>query len=387
MGSEIGMSGTQTQARERASSTPEVKVVGEDGSNEEAAPAAPRKRGLVVGIVAILAIAAIGFGGHKWWFGRSHVTTDNAQVEGHITPVLARVGGYVSDVRVSENQQVKAGDTLAILDDRDLRARLAQADGELSALEATVGMGASVGQAEAQISAARSSAAAATASVAQARANADRAQSDLARYETLARRNIISQLQLDGARAAATAAAAQLRAAQQNAAAAQDQIAAATAAAESASGRVAAARAARDQVALQLSYTAILAPADGMVSKKSVEVGQLVNPGQPLMAVVPLRDVWVVANLKETEIADVRKGNTVDFTVDAYPDQTFRGEVESLSPATGAKFSLLPPDNATGNFTKVVQRIPVKIHVSGGEDATHPLRPGMSAEVVIATRS
>ena len=380
------MSGPQTQVKERASGAPEVKMVTEEDVQGEVVQTPPKKRGLVVVVVGVLALALIGFGAHRWWFGRSHVTSDNAQVEGHITPVLARVGAYVSDVRVADNQQVKAGDTLAILDDRDLRSRLAQADAELSALEATVGVGDRVGQAEAQISAARSGAAAATATIAQARANADRAESDLARYETLAKRNIISQQQLDGARAGAAAAAAQLQAAQQNAHAAQDQVASATAAAQSASSRVAAARAARDQVALQLSYTAVVAPTDGMVSKKSVEVGQLVSPGQPLMAVVPLKDVWVVANLKETEIEDIRKGNSVEFTVDSYPGRTFQGLVESLSPATGAKFSLLPPDNATGNFTKVVQRIPVKIHVAGGEDAEHPLRPGMSAEVVIATR-
>jgi membrane fusion protein (multidrug efflux system) len=379
------MSGT-TQVRERASGAPEVKVVGEEDIESDVVQAPPKKRKLVLLVVGLAALALVGFGARKWWFGRSHVTTDNAQVEGHITPVLARVGGYVTEVRVADNQKVKAGDTLAVLDDRDLLARFAQADAELTALQAAAGDGERVGQTEAQIAAARSGAAAATATVAQARANADRAQADLARYETLAKRNIISQQQLDGARAAATAAAAQLQAAQQNAQAAQDQIASAAAAAQGASAKVAAARAARDQVALQLSYTRVVAPSDGVVSKKSVEVGQLVSPGQPLMAVVPLNDVWVVANLKETEIEEIRQGNTVEFTVDAYPDRTFRGELESLSPATGAKFSLLPPDNATGNFTKVVQRIPVKIHVTGGEDATHPLRPGMSAEVVIATR-
>jgi membrane fusion protein (multidrug efflux system) len=380
-----GMSATQTEARGRTAGVADVPVLDEEVVAEEVAPGG-RKRKLIFLVVGVLALTLIGFAARGWWFGRSHVTSDNAQVEGHITPVLARVGAYVADVRVADNQQVKAGDTLAVLDDRDLRTRLAQAEGELGALEATLGVGTSVGQVEAQISAARSTAAAATATVAQARANADRLQADLARYERLAADNIISRQQLDAVRANAMAATAQLQAAQQNAQAAQDQIASATAAAQSASSRVAAARAARDEAALQLSYTHILAPADGLVSKKSVEVGQLVSPGQPLMAIVPLRDVWVVANLKETEIEDIQRGDSVDFTVDAYPDRTFHGLVESLSPATGAKFSLLPPDNATGNFTKVVQRIPVKIQVAGGEDTAHPLRPGMSAEVVIATR-
>jgi len=149
---------------------------------------------------------------------------------------------------------------------------------------------------------------------------------------------------------------------------------------------VGAARAARDQAALNLSYTRITAPADGVVSKKTVEVGQLVQPGQPLMSLVPLGDVWVTANLKETQTADVSQGDPADFTVDAYPGRHFSGHVESLSPATGAKFSLLPPDNATGNFTKVVQRIPVRIRLDGKNDPAHPLRPGMSVVVTIQTK-
>jgi len=149
--------------------------------------------------------------------------------------------------------------------------------------------------------------------------------------------------------------------------------------------RVAAARATRDQAALQLSYTRITAPANGVVSKKAVELGQLVQPGQPLMTVVPLEDVWVTANLKETETADVTPGDSADITVDAYQGVHFRGHVESLSPATGAKFSLLPPDNATGNFTKVVQRIPVRIHLDSPVDPAHMLRPGMSVVATIKT--
>src|SRR2546430_6950042 len=138
--------------------------------------------------------------------------------------------------------------------------------------------------------------------------------------------------------------------------------------------------------ALNLSYTRITAPAEGVVSKKTVEVGQLVQPGQPPMSLVPLGDVWVTANLKETQTADLSPGDPADFTVDAYPGRHFSGHVESLSPATGAKFSLLPPDNATGNFTKVVQRIPVRIRLDGKNDAAHPLRPGMSVNVTITTK-
>ena len=321
--------------------------------------AAPRGRSRVVFLImGVALLGLVGFGAKRWWFARSHVSTDNAQVDGHIIPILPKVGGFVADVRVRENQEVKAGDTLVVLDDRDFRVRLAQTEADLAALLATVSSRTRVGQAEA--------------AVAQAQANALKAHADLARVEPLALQDIVSAQQLDAARAAAAAADAQLASAQ--------------AALVGADARVAASRAARDQAALQLSYTRIIAPATGVVSKKSVEVGQLEQPGQPLMAIVPLQDVWVVANLKETETADVTAGDPAEITVDAYPGRRFRGQVESLAPATGAKFSLLPPDNATGNFTKVVQRIPVRIRLAGPADPAHPLRPGMSAVVTIQTK-
>jgi membrane fusion protein, multidrug efflux system len=328
----------------------------------------------------------VAYGLHSWWVGRTHVSTDDAQVEGHITPILPRVGGYVAEIRVKENQEVKAGDTLVVLDDRDLRARLAQADAELAALLASTGADGHVGQAAAQVGVAQAGAQAANATIASARANARKAHQDLERMRTLAERAIISRQQLDAAQAAADAADAQVTAAQQNAQAAGSQITAAQAGLQAAGSRVAAARAAREQIALQLSYTRVVAPAAGTIARKNVEVGQLVQPGQPLMTVVPLNDTWVVANLKETDIEKVRVGDEVEFTLDSYPDHEFKGRVESLSPATGAKFALLPPDNATGNYTKVVQRIPVRIRLAGAAEPRFPLRPGMSAVVTIATQ-
>jgi membrane fusion protein (multidrug efflux system) len=208
--------------------------------------------------------------------------------------------------------------------------------------------------------------------VRQAQANADKAHQDLERIRQLASQDIASKQQLDGAEAAVQSADAALAAAQ--------------AALVAADARVASARAQRDQAALNLAYTRLTAPAGGVVAKKSVEVGQLVQPGQPLLAVVPLSDVWLTANLKETEVANVKPGDPVDFTVDAYPGRHFRGHVESIAPATGARFSLLPPDNATGNFTKVVQRIPVRIRPDGPADPVHPLRPGMSVVTNIQTK-
>lgn len=364
------------------------KVAPVAGDSPAGAAGVARKEGRRSKVPLILGAAALVFaiwGVRHWWLGRDHVTTDNAQVEGHITPVLARVGGFVTEVRAAENIQVKEGDTVVILDDRDLRARLAQSDAELNVLLASVGRSGRVGQAMAQVSVAKSGAAAANATIAQAQANAQKASADLQRYRALAERNIISRQQVDAADATARAASAQLLAAQQSAHAAEEQVTGASAGLEAADARVAAARAARDQVQLQLSYTRVIAPAAGYVAKKSVEVGQLVQPGQPLMTVVPLTDTWVVANLKETDISDIKPGDKVEIHVDSYGNRKIQGHVESLSPATGARFSLLPPDNATGNFTKVVQRIPVRIRIDSPADPARPLRPGMSVDVDIAT--
>src|SRR3989475_4903901 len=337
---------------------PRSRIAASAPSSETPAKATPkRSRRTVFLIMGVVLLGLLVFGARKWWFGRNHVSTDNAQVDGHIVPILPKVGGYVAEVRVDENHAVKAGDTLVVLDDRDFRARLAQTDADLAALLATVSSRTRVGQAEA--------------AVAQAQANALKANADLSRIEPLAIQNVVSQQQLDAARAAATAAQAQLASAQ--------------AALVGADARVAAARAARDQTALQLSYTRITAPSHGVVSKKSVELGQLVQPGQALMTVVPLDDIWGTANPKGNETADVTPGDSADVTVDAYKGRHFRGHVESLAPATGAKFSLLPPDNATGNFTKVVQRIPVRIRLDSAPDAVHPLRPGMSVVATIKT--
>jgi membrane fusion protein (multidrug efflux system) len=310
---------------------------------------------LIMGVV-LFGLVAVGI--RRWIYSLSHVSTDNAQVDGHIIPILPKVGGYVLDVRTDENRPVQAGDTLVVLDDRDYKARLAQAEADLAVALAGVSNRARVGQAEAQ--------------VAQAQANAEKAHADLERIKPLAEKDIVPKQALDAAEAASRAADAALAAAQ--------------AALLGADARVAAARAARDQAALNLSYTRIIAPAEGVVSKKSVELGQLVQPGQPLMSLVPLSDVWVTANLKETQTADVTPGDPVDFTVDAYRGRHFSGHVESLAPATGARFSLLPPDNATGNFTKVVQRIPVRIRLDGKNDPGRPLRPGMSVTVTIKTK-
>ncbi len=318
----------------------------------------PRRRPVTFMVLGLI-VVALGYGGvRRLLWGRTHESTDNAQVDGHIVPILPKVGGFVAEVRVQDNQPVRGGDTLVILDDADFRAKLAQTEADYHAALAGVSSNTRVGQAEAAIR--------------QAEGNARKAHADLDRLQPLAQRDIVSQQQLDAAQAAATAADAQVSAAQ--------------AALAAADARVAAARAARDAAALQLSYTRVTAPLSGVVSKKNVEVGELVQAGQPLMSVVPLSDVWIVANFKETQVEGVTPGDAADVTVDAYPGLHVAGHVESLSPATGAKFSLLPPDNATGNFTKVVQRVPVRIRLDRPNDPDRPLRPGMSVEVTVTTR-
>jgi membrane fusion protein (multidrug efflux system) len=353
------------------------------------AAATPETRGwtrrLPMIIGAIVVIALVGWGVRRWLYSRNHVSTDNAQVDGHITAIAPRIAGFIDRVAVEENQHVKAGDTLVVLDRRDLIARLEQAEADLRNAEALVGSGRTAGQAVAQLQATRAEAASADADVTAAEATARQTEADYQRYRTLAATKVVSAQQLDAAESARDAAAANLEAARRRAAAAGSQISASGAAVRGADARLASAQAAVETARLQLSYATLFAPDNGIVAKRSAEPGALVQIGQNLMSIVPDTNVWVTANLKETQLAKVRVGDPVEFDVDAYPDVTFHGKVESLSPATGARFALLPPDNATGNFTKVVQRVPVRIAVDGSADPAHPLRPGMSVDVTITT--
>ncbi len=347
---------------------------------------APRsRRRFVLPIVIVLALAGLAWALRTWHYNGTHESTDNAQVDGHIVPVLAKVGGYVTSVLVDENQHVSESELLVQIDTTELAARLAQADAELLATEAAAGGAGAPGQAQAQVATASGQQAAMEAQIAAARANEAKAVADLARMRELAAKQIVSQQQLDAAQAAADAQTATLRALERQATAAGASVTGAQAGVRFAQARVAAARAARENAALQLSYTHVTAPATGQVSRKQVEVGQLVQPGQPLFAIVSDTGVWVTANLKETQLSDVRVGQPVDLEVDAYGGCTAHGTVASLSAATGAKFALLPPDNATGNFTKVVQRVPVRIEVTRGCGTDRPLRPGMSVVAHVVT--
>jgi membrane fusion protein (multidrug efflux system) len=343
-----------------------------------------RRIPLILGIA--LAIALATWGVRRWIYSRNHVTTDNAQVDGHITAIAPRIAGFIDRVLVDENQHVKQGDTLVVLDRRDLVNRLEQAEADLRNAEAAVGSRQGAGQAQAQLQATRAEAASAQATIAAAEANWRQANADYERYRGLAASKIVSAQQLDAAQTARDAAAANLEAARRQASAAGSQVSASGAAVRAADAKLASAQSAVDNARLQLSYTTLLAPDAGVVAKRNAEPGAQVQVGQNLLSLVPEESVWVTANLKETQLAKVQVGDEAEFSVDAYPGRTFHGKVESLSPATGARFALLPPDNATGNFTKVVQRVPVRVAVDNTADPAHPLRPGMSVDVTITTR-
>jgi membrane fusion protein (multidrug efflux system) len=344
--------------------------------------AEPKHRHIMFGVGIVVLLLALVWGGKKWAYGRSHVSTDDASVDGHIVPVVAKVGGYVASVAVSENDHVSSGQVVVQLDTAELAVRLAQADADLAAAEAAAGGN---GQAEAQVETAAGQRAALQAQVTAARANATRARSDFQRMSDLAAKQIISEQQLDAARAAAAAADAAVSAAERQAAAAGGTVSGAQAGTRLATARLAAARAARDNAALQLSYTRVAAPSSGIVSKRTVEVGQLVQPAQQLMSIVSDSGTFVTANFKETQLSDMKVGQPVDIAVDAYSGCTVTGHVQSISGASGSRFSLLPPDNATGNFTKVVQRVPVRIAIDKSCGATRPLRPGMSVSAHVKT--
>jgi membrane fusion protein (multidrug efflux system) len=377
---------------------------------------------------ATIALAAM-LGGFRYYaYAKSHVSTDDAFIAGDVVAVSPRVASTVLKVLVNDNQHVKEGDALVELDPRDFEARLAQARANLAAaiarhrsaeinvrvIDRTAGAGveqatAAVDAAERQVDAARSHLAQAHAQVAAAQAEATRAQADADRYERLLQYRAVSTQERDNALARSKSAAANLEAGQKGQQAAGDSLRQAESQLAEAKARLASANAAPSQVAfsrsqaqtaaaeitqaeaavrqaeLDLSYTRIVAPAAGRITQKKVEPGSYVQIGQPLFSIVPDR-LWVVANFKETQLRAMRPGQPVTITVDAYPDRTFRGHVDSIQAGAGAAFSLLPPENATGNYVKVVQRVPVKIVFDDPPDPQHELGPGMSVVPTVTVR-
>lgn len=402
-------------------------------------PGKPNRK-LIIGGVVLLIVAA---GVFLWVRSLGQVSTDDAQVDGHIVPVSSKIYSNVLQVLVNDNQQVKKGQVLVVLDPRDYQARVDQFKAAVE-VAGSQAQGASVGvpliqqttqsttsSAEAQLAAVQADyeeakgeyEKATNADVAWARSNIttaqatyDRAQADLARMKPLADKAEISKIQYDSYLAAARVAESELQAAKDKlsgalqeaqtkksallaaqariaqgragvleAQANQQQVKVRTADAASAAANVNLARANLETAELNLSYTTIVAPTDGVVTKKAVEVGQIVQQGQGLMVIVPLNDVWVTANFKETQLRDVHPGQKAEVKVDL-GGKTYPGHVDSIAGATGTRMSLLPPENATGNYVKVVQRIPVKIVLDPIEGGNTLLRPGMNVEATIVTK-
>jgi membrane fusion protein (multidrug efflux system) len=391
---------------------------------------------------AILVVAAIGVA--LWiYLTAGRESTDDAQIDAHVTQIAARVGGTVLRVHIDDNRQVDAGATLVEIDPRDYqiavdRARAALADAEAAAIAAqsevpitsesasstlTTARGGVVqatsgtAAAQKQVEAAQARVASAQAKVREQESTAAKTARDVERLRGLLAKDEISQQQFDAAQAAAEAAKAaadsarslvteaeagvlvaqsqleharageqQAQASLQSARTAPQQIRQINARADAAQAQAKAAKAALDQAELNLQYATIKAPVAGIVSRKTVEVGQVIQAGQPLMAIIPLENVWITANFKETQLNDMRAGQKATVKVDAYGGHEYVGHVDSIAAATGARFSMLPPENATGNFVKVVQRVPVKIVLEPGQDREHQLRPGMSVVPTVYTR-
>lgn len=332
-------------------------------------------------ILLIVLIAGIIFGIKEYIYYHHYDTTDDAQVDGDISPVVARVGGYVEKIEFKDNQLVQKGDTLVVLDDRDYRIKLEQVEAALSAAEAQIGVSKShVGSTVANVPPAQ-------ANVKAAEAKLWKIEQDYTRYKNLLDGHAITQAQFDAIKAEKEAAEAEVAAARKQVSAINSQIGASKEQVNATKSGIAAYKAAIDFAKLQLSYTVITAPVSGIVSKRNIQIGQLVQPGQNMFAIVNTGKIYVTANFKETQLAEMKPGQHAEIDVDAYPDHKFEGTVASFSGATGAKFSLLPPDNATGNFVKVVQRMPVRISFDSlSGEWRKKLRPGLSVFVKVKVR-
>ena len=331
-------------------------------------------------ILGIVLIGGAIFGIKEYIYFSKHVDTDDAQIDADISPVVARVGGYVDSIYFEENTHVNKGQVLVKIDDRDYRVKLEQAQ----ATQQGASAGINVGQSQIYATAANSSSA--KAEVASASARLDKVRKDYERYANLVKDGSVTRQQFDQAKADLEVAQANYNAARDQYKAALEQVGTTRSQLKVTNTGVTARRSDVDFAKLQLSYTQIKAPASGLAAKKNVQVGQLVQAGQTLFSVVNDNSVFITANFKETQLDKIHNGQKVDLKVDAYPDLNVTGTVYNFSPATGAKFSLLPPDNATGNFVKVVQRVPVKIKLNGSKEDIAKLRPGMSVDVSVITK-
>ncbi len=329
--------------------------------------------------IAVLAAAA-DWGVGYWQTGRFLQTTDDAYLQADYTTIAPKVSGYIAEVLVSDNQHVAAGTVLARIDDRDFRTALDQAKADVASGEAEIhNMEAKIAQQQAVIDQAKAAVAADEAGLTFARQNAKR-------YRDLQQTGYGTTQQAQQTASVLQQQSAALTRDEAARAAAEKQVAVLTTARDKALRQLQRLQSLAEQAELNLGYTTITAPIDGTVGARSLRVGQYVQAGTQLMAVVPLETVYVVANFKETQLTDLRQGQSARIAIDSYPDVTIKGHVDSVAPASGQTFALLPPDNATGNFTKVVQRIPVKIAIDRNALAGL-LRPGMSVEATIDTKA
>ncbi|WP_439401604.1 HlyD family secretion protein [Bradyrhizobium sp. DASA03068] len=357
-----------------------TEIAHEYAKTAPAVPAPNRVRRAALALALLAGTAAMAYYGHDYWTnGRYLESTDDAYVKADSTIVAPKVSGYIAKVLVGDNEKVRSGQLLAKIDDRDFKAALDQAKADVAAGEA------SVRNIDAQLELQQPIIAQSTADVAAADANLKFAQEERARYDDLMKSGSGTIQRAQQTDAALRASSAQLQHAKSGLVAAQRKVDVLTTQRAQAAAQLERARAVAQQAALNLSYTEITAPVDGTVGARSLRVGQYVQAGTQLMAVVPLDAVYVVANFKETQLTHVRPGQPVELHVDSFRDTILRGHVDSLSPASGLEFALLPPDNATGNFTKIVQRVPVKI-VLDDHSLTGLLRPGMSAVPTVDTK-
>ncbi|MBB3463935.1 HlyD family secretion protein [Rhizobium sp. BK377] len=345
--------------------------------------AAPKKRrSFVLPVVVLALLAGAGWYGYEWWTnGRFLVSTDDAYIEGDIATISPKVTGYVAKVNVVANQEVKAGDVLAALDNGDYQNALDQANAQIETEQL------SLSRIDAQIEGARASLVQAQAQKTALEATVRGAEIKQKRQSDLQAKSVGTTADLDDANTALDQAKANLAGGDANIVAAQANIAILEAQRKEAEGSVRTLEIQRDKAARDLSFTVLKAPYDGVVGNRSVQEGDLVSPGQRLMALVPTRQLYIDANFKETQIQHLVAGSKVNVHVDAYSDYPVVGTVESISPASGSVFSMLPPENATGNFTKIIQRVPVRIALPQDALDSGRLRAGLSVVVDVDTRT
>lgn len=344
-------------------------------------------------IIILSSLVTLGtvYGVFKYMHAQAHEETDDAQIEQNMSPIIPRIAGYVSDVKVKDNDFVKKGDTLLVIDNSDFIVKVEEAKAALIAAENSLEVSkADVGASAANISITDATIQSNSGSIDAAKIRLERATNDFERYSNLYKNHSITKQQFEQALAAKQEAEKQVEILQQQRNAnihQREAVASKTNVASKqtgvASANIKRAKAVLEAAQLNLSYTVITAATDGQVSSVKVQPGQMIQPGQSLFYIVNSKDTWIVANFKETQLDKMVVGQKVGIKVDAYPGTEFEGEVSSFSPATGAKFSILPPDNATGNFVKTIQRLPVKIKLTANNDAEKVklLRPGMNVEV------